>query len=60
MKIIPNRNMYLDERRVERGEVEEVSKAAGELAIRHGWAVLAADKVSEKAAGKGKPAGDAE
>ena len=60
MKIIPNRNMYLDERRVERGQVEEVSKAAGELAIRHGWAVLAGDKPAGKGKPADKPAGDAE
>jgi hypothetical protein len=57
MKIIPNRNMFLDNRRVERGQVEDVSKAAGDLALRHGWATLPA----EKSAGKGKaPAEKAE
>ncbi len=38
MKIIPNRTMFLDGRRVVAGKVEEVSKAEGDLAIRHGWA----------------------
>lgn len=44
MIIIPKRTMFLDGRRVEFGKSEEVSKAAGDLAIRHGWAVEATDK----------------
>lgn len=48
MKIIPNRTMFLDGRRVVAGKLEEVSKAEGELAIRHGWAA--------EATGKGKGA----
>lgn len=40
MKIIPNRNMFLDGRRVVNGEVETVSQKEGELAVRHGWAKL--------------------
>lgn len=44
MKIIPKRTMFLDNRRVEFGKTEEVSKEAGELALRHGWAVEAASK----------------
>lgn len=56
MKIVPSRNMFLDGRRVERGQVEEVSAAAGELAIRNRWA----EKVAEKSAGKGKAADNAE
>ena len=44
MIIIPKRTMFLDGRRVEFGKSEEVSKAAGDLAIRHGWAVEAVDK----------------
>lgn len=44
MKIIPSRTMFLDNRRVVAGKVEEVSKPAGELALRHGWAVEATGK----------------
>jgi hypothetical protein len=40
MKIVPNRNMFLDGRRVEAGKNEEVSKESGDLALRHGWASL--------------------
>ncbi|MCF8186613.1 MAG: hypothetical protein K9J28_07340 [Sulfuritalea sp.] len=49
MKIIPKRTMFLDGRRVEFGKSEEVSKAAGDLAIRHGWAVEAPDTKKSKA-----------
>lgn len=44
MKIIPKRTMFLDGKRVVAGQTEEVSKAEGQYAIRHGWAVEAADK----------------
>jgi hypothetical protein len=49
MKIIPNRTMRLDGKHVEQGKPAEVSQAAGELAIRHGWASVAKGKpVAEK------------
>jgi len=39
MVIIPTRTMFLDGKRVERGVATEVSQSAGELALRHAWAV---------------------
>lgn len=49
MKIIPKRTMQLDGKHVEQGKPVEVSQAAGELAIRHGWAAVAKTKpVAEK------------
>lgn len=41
MKIISNRNMFLDGKRVEAGKPTDVSKSEGELALRMGWAVAA-------------------
>lgn len=48
MKIIPKRTMFLDGKRVVAGKTEEVSKSAGDLAIRHGWAVEAPTKSKDK------------
>lgn len=53
MKIFPNRNMFLDGRRVEAGKIETVSKEAGDLALRHRWATLAGES-SKTPAKKGK------
>lgn len=39
MHILPNRTMRLAGQRVEAGKVVEVTKEAGDLAVRHGWAV---------------------
>lgn len=52
MKIIPNRTMFLDGRRVVAGKVEDVSKSEGDLAIRHGWAVEAKAAVDAKKSAK--------
>lgn len=38
MNIIPNRSMNLDGQHVEQGRAVEVSEAAGEYALRMGWA----------------------
>lgn len=53
MKIVPNRNMFLDNRRVEAGKIETVSKEAGDLALSHRWATLAVEG-SKNPAKKGK------
>jgi membrane protein involved in colicin uptake len=49
MKILPKRSMRLGGKDVQAGKPAEVSKEDGELAIRHGWAVLY-DKDAAKAA----------
>lgn len=51
MKILPNRTMRLGGKRVEAGKPVDVPQVDGDLAIRHGWAVVVpADKA--KAASK--------
>ena len=54
MKIVPKRTMQLDGRQVVAGKVETVSQKEGELAIRHGWAVLYAKDAAEAAEAKAK------
>lgn len=49
-RIIPRRTMRLEDERVEAGKPVEVSDAAAELALRHGWADAAPVKASRKAA----------
>ena len=56
MKITPTRTMRLGGRRVEFGKPVEVPDEDAKLALRHGWAVVAAAKRSAPAA---KPADDA-
>lgn len=59
MQIIPNRNMYLGGKGVERGQKTEVSKADGELAISRGWASAVEAKGDAKKAAKGDAEVDA-
>jgi|GEM_PF-4456932 len=59
MKIIPLRTMRLDGQRVEQGKPDDVSDAAGDLAIRHGWATKV-DKPAAKSAAKPAAKPDAE
>lgn len=51
MHILPNRTMRLEGQRVEAGKVAEVSKTAGDLAIRQGWAVEAASPKKTRSPG---------
>ena len=59
-RIIPRRTMRLEDERVEAGKAVEVSEAAAELALRHGWADEAPAKAPRKPPAAPAPVADAD
>lgn len=59
-RIIPRRTMRLEDERVEAGKAVEVSEAAAELALRHGWADEAPAKAPRKPAAAPAPVANAD